>query len=110
MTTAVQECIWLQQLLQNIGYEQKQTIIHEDNVSCIALAKNPQEKTRTRHIKVKYHWIRDQLQNGIFKFQAVPTDQQDADIFTKGMHGPQLRSICSRLGLSSKNSEKQGES
>jgi hypothetical protein len=108
LTPAIQECIWLQQFMNSIGYKQETTIIHEDNAACIALAKNPQEKRRTRHIQVKYHWIRDQLQDGIFKLEKIQSEKQNADIFTKGMHGPQVRTICDRLQL--QDSVKQGES
>ena len=109
LTPAVQECIWLQQLLQEIGYKQETPIIYEDNQPCISLVKNPQEKSRTRHIQIKYHWIREQLKNGVFKIIYIPTNQQDADIFTKGMHGPQIRTICQKLRLCN-DSVKKGES
>jgi hypothetical protein len=64
------------------------------------LAKNPQDKRRTRHIQIRFHWIREQLENGIYQL---------ADIFTKGMHGPQLKTISAKLGLI-QDSVKQGES
>ena len=108
LTSAVQENLWLKQLLASIGYHQNTPTIFEDNKSCIALTKNPQEKSRTRHIQVKYHWIRDELKKGTFKLEYIPSDKQDADIFTKGMHGPQIRSICQKLNLY-EDSEKQGE-
>ena len=57
LTPAVQESIWLQQLLGDLGYEQNTPVIYEDNKPCISLTKNPQEKSRTRHIQIKFHWV-----------------------------------------------------
>ncbi len=110
MTPAVQECIYLQQFLLGLGYETTKTEIHEDNNACIALAKNPQDKRRTRHIQIRFHWIREQLENGVYVLIPTKTQDQLADIFTKGLHGPQLRTISSKLGLIPDDSVKQGES
>ena len=71
LTPAVQECIFLQNFLQSMGYQTTKTEIREDNNACIALAKNPQDKKRTRHIQIRFHWIREQLENGIFTL--IPT-------------------------------------
>jgi predicted transcriptional regulator len=109
LTPAVQECIFLQNFLQSMGYQTTKTEIREDNNACIALAKNPQDKKRTRHIQIRFHWIREQLENGIFTLIPTKTLNQLADIFTKGMHGPQLKTISAKLGLV-QDSVKQGES
>lgn len=109
LTPAVQECIYLQQFLKGLGYVSTKTEIHEDNNACIALAKNPQDKKRTRHIQIRFHWIREQLENGIFTLLPTRTHDQLADLFTKGLHGPQLRTISTKLGLVH-DSLKQGES
>jgi hypothetical protein len=110
LTTAVQECIYLQQFLTGLGYITTKTEIHEDNHACIALAKNPQDKKRTRHIQIKFHWIREQLENGVYVLIPTKTHEQLADLFTKGLHGPQLRSISTKLGLITDDSVKQGGS
>ena len=107
LTSTVQECIWLKQLLEGLGYKQDTVEIYEDNASCIALSKNPQEKRRTRHIQVRFHWIREQLTNGVFKLTQINTLKQNADILTKGLHGPQINTISNRLGLI-RDSVKQG--
>ena len=108
LTPAVQECIYLQQFLNGLGYQTTKTEIHEDNQACIALAKNPQDKKRTRHIQIRFHWIRDQLEQGVFTLIPTRTFNMLADLFTKGLHGPQLRTISFNLGLVH-DSAKQGE-
>jgi hypothetical protein len=99
LTQAIQECIYLQQFLNGLGYITTKTEIYEDNNACIALAKNPQDKKRTRHIQIRFHWIRKQLENGVFSLVPIRTFDQLADLFTKGLHGPQLRTISQKLGL-----------
>jgi len=87
----------------------QKTEIHEDNEACIALAKNPQDKKRTRHIQIRFHWIREQLEKDVFQLIPIRTFDQLADLFTKGLNGPQLRTVSRKLGLVY-DSSKQGES
>ena len=50
VTPAVQETLWQKEFLANLGYPQQTVVLHEDNLSCIALSKNPQNHQKTRHI------------------------------------------------------------
>jgi hypothetical protein len=86
-------------MLQELGFPQEQILIYEDNSICMAMAKNPQNHRRNRHIQVKYHCIREAIEGGLAKLEQIKTVDQLADIFTKGTHGPRLRDICSKLGL-----------
>ena len=54
-----------------------------DNQGAINLAKNPVNHQRSKHIDIKYHFIRSEIQNGNVKLQYVRTDNNVADIFTK---------------------------
>ena len=103
----LQECLWIKRLLNELGYKQRTVQIFEDNEACIALAKNPQNHKRTRHIQVRYHWIRDVVRNGEVSLTPIKTDQQLADIFTKGTLGPRLRSIRAKLGLQEVSSQEE---
>ena len=99
VTSAAQESLWFQSLLKELGYDQETVILHEDNEACINLTKNPQEYKRTRHIQVKYHFIRSLVKSNKVKLQYIRTNDQLADIFTKGVNGPRLKELCRRLGL-----------
>ena len=92
-TGASQEALWFKSMLSEIGIEQQTVTIHEDNESCIKLANTPQEFKRTRHIQVKYHFIRSLVKEGKIKLEFCPTKDQLADIFTKGVNGPRLKEI-----------------
>ena len=73
--------------------------IYDDNNSCIKLAQNPQEFKRTRHIQVKYHFIRSLVKEGKVSVQYCNTKDQLADLFTKGVNGPRLKEITTKLGI-----------
>jgi hypothetical protein len=61
------------------------TLIHCDNQSCIKLSENPVFHDRSKHIEIRYHFIRDQVQRGAVQLQYIPTDDQVADILTKAL-------------------------
>jgi len=82
--TATQEALYLRQLMKDVGFAQpKATVIYEDNMAAIALAENPVHHQRTKHIDIKYKFIRDEVKKGKFKLVHIPTDRQLADLFTK---------------------------
>jgi hypothetical protein len=109
VTGASQEALWFQAVLKEIGIVQSTVEIHEDNESCIKLANNPQEFNRTRHIQVKYHFIRQLVRENKIKLLPINTKYQLADIFTKGVNAPRLKEITQRLGLESNQHGRESE-
>jgi hypothetical protein len=75
------------------------TVIYCDNQSCIKLSENPVFHDKSKHIEIKYHFIRDMIQKGVVKLQYVPTDQQVADILTKPLAKGKLEEFRDKLGL-----------
>ena len=69
------------------------SIVYEDNAACIVLAETEQHKPRTKHISLKWHHFRDQIQNGEIKIQKIDSQRNLADILTK----PLLRIAHRRL-------------
>ena len=67
------------------GQEPRPTIIHCDNQSCIKLSENPVFQDRSKHIEIKYHFIKDYVQRGVIELQYISTDEQVADILTKSL-------------------------
>ena len=53
--------------------------------SCIKLSKNPVFHDKSKHIQIRYHFIRKYVQRGVVRLQYVPTDEQVADILTKAL-------------------------
>ena len=87
LTYAAQEAIWFKVLLKEMGYPQSAVEIFEDNQACIKLAKNPQQHSRTKHIQVRYFFIRQHLEDGTILLTYCPTADQLADVFTKILAG-----------------------
>ena len=76
--------IWLRRLMSKMELEQKgATIIQVDNRSAIELAKNPVNHERSKHIDVRFHFIREHVKEGSVELKHVASKDQAADIFTK---------------------------
>jgi hypothetical protein len=90
----------LKRLLKDLHEEVSDPmVIYSDNLSSIQLTKNPVFHTRTKHIEVHYHFVREHVLSGEVELQYVPTDRQTADIFTKPLGMDKLRHFSSALGL-----------
>eukprot|EP00253_Pinus_taeda_P014406 PITA_14406 len=80
------EAIWLRKMLFGLfGQPLRPSVIYCDNQSCIKLAENPVFHDRSKHIGIRYHFIRDYVQKGIVKLEYISTDEQVADILTKAL-------------------------
>ena len=78
--------MWLRKLVTELGSPQTTpTTIYEDNQSAIAMTKNPQFHGRSKHIDIKYHFIREQVNKGNIELTYCPTAEMVADMFTKGL-------------------------
>ena len=71
-----------------------------DNTSAISLSKNPiQHYSRSKHIDIKHHFIRDHVSNGDITSEFVDTNNQLADIFTKPLNEERMNFIKRELGM-----------
>jgi hypothetical protein len=83
---AASECIWLRQLLGELHcHIAKATVAYCDNVSAAYMCSNPVHHKRTKHIELDIHFVRERVQLGDLRVLHVLTDQQYADIMTKGL-------------------------
>jgi hypothetical protein len=77
------QLLWMRQTLRDYGYKLTKVPILCDNESAIRMADNPVEHSRTKHIAIRYHFLRDHQQRGDIDIAYVSTKEQLADIFTK---------------------------
>ncbi|GKA04292.1 hypothetical protein Tco_0677073 [Tanacetum coccineum] len=70
-----------------------------DNTSAIAISNNPVLHSRTKHIDIRYHFIRDHILKGDIKLHFIPTQYQLADIFTKPLNEPTFKRLIVELGM-----------
>ena len=97
---STKEAIWLPKLLADVGFIQEgATTIMCDNQGCIALAKNPTHHSRTKHIDVQHHFIREKLESEEIRLEYCPTEDMVADVLTMGSHEAHvgLKGPCSCL-------------
>jgi hypothetical protein len=67
--------------------------IYCDNTSAINISKNPFMHSKTKHILIKFHFLRDQVMNKVIKLEYIGTKDQIADIFTKCLPKMQFKSL-----------------
>ena len=58
-------------------------VVYYDNSSAIDISKNPVQHFKTKHIEIRYHFIRDLVERNIVTLEYIPIECQNADIFTK---------------------------
>lgn len=97
---AAKEALWMRRLLNEFGYEgSQQVVIQADNKSAIALAENPMHHGRTKHIEIRYHFIREEVTEGLIKLVYVSTKDEAADGLTKPLGGEAFAKFLQDLGL-----------
>ena len=77
----------------------RKILIKCDNTSAINLSKNPIHHSRTKHIEIWHHFIRDHVFKGDVVLEYINTKEQLADIFTKPLDRDQFGKIRGELGL-----------
>ena len=81
----------MRQLLQELGFAQdKPTELKNDNSEALIMAKSKFCKSNSRHVKLHFHYIREQVTNGEVTLLYCPTSAMIADILTKALHAPQF--------------------
>ena len=100
LSAAVQEALWLQQLTSDLfNTHAKAMTIFEDNQSTIALAKSQHTHGRTKHVDIKYHFIRDEVEAGQIKISYCPTEDMIGDMFTKGLAIQKFQKFRELVGI-----------
>ena len=70
-----------------------------DNLSAINISKNPIQHSRTKHIDIRHHFIRDLVEDKVITLEHVATELQLADIFTKALDATQFENLRGKLGI-----------
>jgi hypothetical protein len=81
---AIHEAVWLQELLPELfDLELEPTLIYCDNQSCVKLSENPVFHEKSKHLYIKYHYIRDMVYKGEVELWYISIDEQIMNILTK---------------------------
>nr|GEU45116.1 hypothetical protein [Tanacetum cinerariifolium] len=95
------QVFWMRTQLMDYGFDFKKIPIYCDSKSAIAISCNPVQHTRTKHIVVRYHFIKEHVENGMIKLYFVKTDYQLTDLFTKALPADRFNYLVRRLGMRS---------
>ena len=92
MSEAAQEVCWLRNLYDELGFTQLlPTILKGDNEGSIAMTLNLQFHQRSKHIAIRYHWVRDLVRDGFIDVESCCDAEQMADVLTKALLRPKFK-------------------
>jgi len=95
---AARSLVYTQMLFDELGYpDTEPALIYEDNTACIQQAKHPVNFKRSRHINLRYHYMRELTGTNQIDMTYVPTAHQLADALTKPLPGPQFQKLTAHF-------------
>jgi hypothetical protein len=94
------QVVWMRRVLNQLGHVQKKsTIVMCDNSSIIKLSNNPVMHGRSKHIDVRFHFLRELVNDGIIELLHCGTEEQTADIMTKPLKLESFHKFRSQMGM-----------
>ncbi|GKA80700.1 hypothetical protein Tco_0787392 [Tanacetum coccineum] len=103
------QVLWVQNQLLDYGFNFMNTKIHIDNESTICIVKNPVYHSKTKHIEIRHHFIRDCYEKKLISVEKIHTDLNVADLLTKPFDGPRFNYlVVSIVGFLRKPDESAG--
>ncbi|GKB93728.1 hypothetical protein Tco_0979865 [Tanacetum coccineum] len=93
------QVLWIQNQLLDYGYNFMQTKIHIDNKSTICIVKNPVFHSKTKHIEIRHHFIRDSNEKKLIQMIKIHTDQNVTDLLTKAFDVSRFQYLIASIGM-----------
>ncbi|GJX27815.1 retrotransposon protein, putative, ty1-copia subclass [Tanacetum coccineum] len=93
--------LWMRSQLTDYGLGFNKIPMYCDNKSAIALCCNNVQHSRSKHIDIRFHFIKEQVENGVVELYFVNTEYQLADIFTKALGRERIEFLINKLGMRS---------
>ena len=95
------QVLWMRTQLTDYGFTFDRIPMYCDSKSAIAISCNPVHHSKTKHIKVRYHFIKEHVEEGTVELFFVKTDYQLADLFTKALPKERFDYLVRRIGMRS---------
>jgi hypothetical protein len=109
LTVAIREILYLKLLTEELYDITISSIpVYSDNQAAIALASNNKFHARTKHIDLRYHFVRSYIKDGLFELRYCPTDDNIADALTKPLARPRLQKLRTMIGINSGGNARGG--
>ncbi|GJS48821.1 retrovirus-related pol polyprotein from transposon TNT 1-94 [Tanacetum coccineum] len=99
LSASCAQVMWMRTQLQDYGFNYNKIPLYCDSQSAIAISCNPVQHSRTKHIHTRYHFIKEQVENGIIELYFVRTEYQLADMFTKALSEDRFQYLVRRIGM-----------
>ena len=99
LTDAAREMLAHITFFQTISIELPLPVLFTDNEAAESIAKREPDYQRTKHIDIRYHFVRDHFEKGTFNIQHIPGTEQIADILTKPLPRVKHQTIVQALRL-----------
>ncbi|GJR08442.1 retrovirus-related pol polyprotein from transposon TNT 1-94, partial [Tanacetum coccineum] len=93
------QVIWMRTQLLDYGYRYHKIPIYSDSKSAIAISCNPVQHSITKHINIRYHFIKEHVEKGTTKLYFVGTEYQLADLFTKALPKERFEFLVHKIGM-----------
>nr|GEX95249.1 copia protein [Tanacetum cinerariifolium] len=93
------QVLWMRTQLTDYGFHFYKIPMYCDSKAAIAISCNPVQHSHTKHINVRYHFIKEKVEKGIVKLFFVETEYQLADLFTKALPKERFKYLVRRLGM-----------
>ncbi|GKB93105.1 retrovirus-related pol polyprotein from transposon TNT 1-94 [Tanacetum coccineum] len=101
MSGCCAQILWMRSQLTDYGLGFNKILMYCDNKSAIALCCNNVQHSRSKHIDIRFHFIKEQVENGVVELYFVNTEYQLADIFTKALCRERIEFLINKLGMRS---------
>jgi hypothetical protein len=95
------QVLWMRTQRTDYGFTFDRIPMYCDSKSAIAISCNPVHHSKTKHIKVRYHFIKEHVEEGTVELFFVKTDYQLADLFTKALPKERFNYLVRRIGMRS---------
>ncbi|GJT30009.1 retrovirus-related pol polyprotein from transposon TNT 1-94 [Tanacetum coccineum] len=99
LSASCAQVMWMRTHLKDYGFNYNKIPLYCDSQSAIAISCNPVQHSRTKHIHTRYHFIKEQVENGIIELYFVRTEYQLADMFTKALPEDRFQYLVRRIGM-----------
>nr|GEV21629.1 retrovirus-related Pol polyprotein from transposon TNT 1-94 [Tanacetum cinerariifolium] len=96
------QVLWMRTQLMDYGFFYDKVPIYYDSKSAIAISCNPVQHTRTKHIDVRYHFIKDHAEKGTIELYFIGTEYQFAYLFIKSLPEARFKFLVEKLGMMSR--------
>ncbi|GKC56322.1 hypothetical protein Tco_1083920, partial [Tanacetum coccineum] len=101
MSGCCAQILWMRSQLTDYGLGFNKIPMYCDNKSAIALCYNNVQHSRSKHIDIRFHFIKEQVENGVVELYFVNTEYQLANIFTKALCRERIEFLINKLGMRS---------